>query len=179
MSLFLIACSSEQIKPSYYLLRSDLANDTYRAIEPSGIVLSHIGVATYIDQSGLVLETAEGQINIAARHLWAEPLRHSLKGFFVNEISQAFGKDIYAKNESSLNYSVGISIHISQLHGTLDGNAVLQATWSITTSTDKESQQTHFLFSKQQALADDGYDALVIAEKSLLKELAIKIAQQL
>ena len=177
--LLLVACSSEPTKSHYYLLRSDLATDTNRAMEPSGIVLTHIVVATYIDQQGLVLETADGQINVAVHHLWAEPLRHSLKGFLANEISIKSGKDIYAERVAGVEPLVKISIDISQLHGTLDGNAVLEASWAITTSKNNKLDQTSYQFSKQQALTSDGYDALVAAEKKLLQQLAAEISQHL
>ena len=74
---------------------------------------------------------------------------------------------------------VKISVDISQLHGTPDGNAVIEASWTITVSKNNKSHHASYQFSKQQALASDGYDALVAAEEELIKQLAAEISQYL
>jgi len=186
MRLFLItvllssvACSGDPVKPNVYLLRSDHSLNVSRDMDASNITLATVSVATYIDQAGLVLQTADRQITIAQQHLWAEPLRHSLMSFFAEEISASAGKDVHIGRRADVNPDIRLDIAIDQLHGTHEGNAVLAAYWTVVSGKGKEKNKSSYRFSKSVALAEDGYDELVSKEKGLLSDLAAAIAQTL
>jgi uncharacterized lipoprotein YmbA len=171
--------SGSPVKHDYYLLRSDTPGEILRQMNPEGIILTHVSVATYLNEAGLVLETSDGKINTAELHLWAEPLRHSLRQFLADEITAAAGKDIYVNSNGLTSPAAEISININQLHGTHDGNALLVASWAVHIKTDNKAGKTAYQFSKKAPLQADGYDALVAAEKLLLKDLATEIAESL
>ena len=70
-----------------------------------------------------------------------------------------------------------IEVFVEQLHGTMSGNAVLVASYQITSGAD--STPTEFRFSRTIPLQSAGYAALVRAEKQLAKELAAAIVAAL
>ena len=51
-------------------------------------------LAAYIDQPGLVQQLGSGEIHMARRHQWAEPLRTSLPRFLANGMGVATGQTI-------------------------------------------------------------------------------------
>ena len=71
-----------------------------------------------------------------------------------------------------------IDLRIDQLHGTASGEAILVAYWAIRDPI-KRRVINEFEFSGNEPLAADGYPALVQAEKTLLQQLARKIASTL
>lgn len=174
----LVACGGTATKPDYYLLRADVDSQGSRKMDDSGIYLATVGVATYLDQNGLVLETVKGQTHAARYHLWAEPLRHSLKGFLATEVSRAAGRDVHTDRRND-ETTLRIDVDIEQLHGTHDGEAVLVAYWMITNMQDGKQNQVSYQISKSRALESDGYAELVATEKSLLQDLAKNIAESL
>ena len=178
-TLLLTACSGKALQYNYYLLRSDVPENTNRQMSQDGMLLTHVGVATYLNEPGLVLETSEGQISTAALNLWAEPLRHSLHKFMADEVSAATGKDIYTNRLGISNPSAEFSIQIDQLHGTANGEALLVASWAIHSVNDGKKTKTAYQFSQTDPLQADGYDALVASEKRLLQALAKEIAKTL
>lgn len=178
-TLLLAACSGEPIKYNHYLLRADVPAEATRQMNSEGILLTHVRVATYLNEPGLVLETNEGQINTAQLHLWAEPLRHSLHKFLADEITTASGQDIYMTRNGISSPSAELSIKIDQLHGTNDGEALIVAGWAVSTMVDGKKTKAAYQFAKRSTLQSDGYEALVASEKLLLQELAKEIAKTL
>lgn len=172
-AMLLAACSSQPPQTVTYLLRSEVAASAGTPLADSGVALGNIRVASYIDQPGLVLAGGDGTINAARNHVWAEPLQVSLRRYLATQISDASGSDIAANATPSTGTRVDVSV--DQLHGNGTGAAVLVAYWEITAGGVSRA----FRFSEQQALAGDGYDALVRAEEALLQRLAGAIAASL
>ncbi|MCX2982665.1 membrane integrity-associated transporter subunit PqiC [Halieaceae bacterium IMCC14734] len=177
LSLLIAGCSSQPVTaPEIYLLRSAAAQAPQAtALAPPQVGLAAVTVADYLDQPGLVLETDSGTLHRARQHLWAEPLRTSLLRFMANEVGTALQAPV-AVGALVQQELPQISIRIDQLHGSNDGAAVLVAYWEYA-AVDGAIQS--YRFTRQQALADDGYAALVAAEKSLLIQLAEAIAAAL
>lgn len=173
MGIFLAACSTTATEHSTYLLRSDKNLGSGEVLSDSNVYLGGLTLANYIDQRGIVLETAPGQIHEARFHQWAEPLRVSLRGFLVAEISAGLGRDLASK--ASAEHAVRLDVNIDQMHGTNDGNALLVAYWSITDS----SGSRLFKHAETAALEGNGYDALVSAQRLLLERFALAISESL
>jgi uncharacterized protein len=172
--VLLAGCASQAVEPSYYLLRSgqDLSSSTLR---PSrDFSLGTVAIAPYLDQPGLVMETAEGQMRPASQNLWAEPVFDGVRNFLATEIAQAHGQELLPTNLTK-NTTV-VNIRIDQLHGTLNGKATIVAYWWLVRA---DEVVTLNRFSQSRTLATSGYSALVDAEKVLLAELARKIAASL
>lgn len=176
-ALLLNACSSAPAKINYYLLLDNVTAESNTKAESITIALNPVRVATYIDQRGLVLETADGEINIAKKHLWAEPLRDSLTGLLSDKIGESAGKNVYPGKYNGKEVTTHIDVSIKQLHGNNRGQAVIAAAWIITTMEDMSV--TEYLYSDTDNLSESGYPALVASEKRLLNKLAVKIAASL
>ena len=175
VSVLLVGCSSQPVTtPQVYLLRSATAQEAQAALAPPQVGLAAVTVADYLDQPGLVLETANGTMHRARQHLWAEPLRTSLLRFMANEVGTALQAPVALGTLPE--QLPQISIRIDQLHGSNAGAAVLVAYWEYI---PLEGATRSYRFTRQQALSDDGYAALVAAEKSLLIQLAEAIASVL
>jgi uncharacterized protein len=172
--VLLAGCASQTVEPSYYLLRSgqDLSSSTLR---PSrDFSLGAVEIAPYLDQPGLMMETAAGQMRPASQNLWAEPVFDGVRNFLATEIAQAHGQELLpAKLNSN---STVVNIRIDQLHGTRDGKAIIVAYWSLVLADQVVALNR---FSESRALQTSGYSALVDAEKVLLAELAQKVAASL
>ena len=173
MGVFLAACSTTMPEHSTYLLRSDKNLGSGEVLSDSNVYLGGLTLANYIDQQGVVLETAPGQIHEARFHRWAEPLSVSLRGFLGAEISAGLGRDL-ALNESP-EHAVRLDVNIDQMHGTMDGKALLVAHWRLTDSGGSRL----FKYVKTSALEGDGYDALVSAQRQLLELFALAISESL
>ena len=130
-TLLISACSTQPISRSTYLLRSDHGLKTRALQATSELYLGEVMVASYLDQPGLVLEGVSNTIHTAKYHRWAEPLRTSLRQFLSTEISAGLGADIAISRMGRADLG-RIDVKIDQLHGDMEGNAVLVAYWSLT-----------------------------------------------
>jgi uncharacterized lipoprotein YmbA len=174
LMVLLTGCAGQAIEPNYYLMRSkhDLES---RELKPSrDFSMGKVAIASYIDQPGLILETKDGEIRAAQYHLWAEPVYEGVRNQLMVEIARAKGEDILPAD--LVQTPIVLDIRIDQLHGTNKGTAKLVAYWWL--RRDKEVLSA-YQFSEEQALATDGYEALVAAEEVLLAQLAKEIAATL
>jgi len=171
----LVGCASDPIQANMYLLRSDIVANVSTETDATEVSINLVKVASYIDQSGLILQTEEGQVNVARNHLWAEPLKYGLTSYLANEISLASDTYVHiSRLPSDKNQKAKINIFIDQMHGTADGKAVLSAIWSIVL---KDEATKTYKFSNLNELNESGYPALVESQKLLLAELAKEIAK--
>lgn len=173
-SVLVSACSTTPKTRSTYLLRSSSHLETGQVTKVGNDYLGSVKVASYIDQSSLVLELSEGMIHSAKYHQWAEPLRISLRGFLSTEISAARGETLSSIPSNDPKAS-RVDVMISQFHGDSRGNAVLVAKWSLSSGKNRRDYQ----FSETIPLEGAGYQALVTAEKKLLVQFAQEIASEL
>lgn len=169
----LAACGGTPTVPNYYLLRSASDLETRKLTPSEEYGIGTIGVASYLDRGGLVMETDEGEIHQARNHLWAEPLSESLRAFMAIEISAAAGQDVLF--DSRHRAKVRIDIGVNQLHATREGVVVLAGFWRLETASSKVVYQ----FSDSMPLPGDGYQALASAERDLLARFAGAIAASL
>ncbi|MEM0954088.1 MAG: ABC-type transport auxiliary lipoprotein family protein [Pseudomonadota bacterium] len=174
LALLLVSCASAPVEPQYYLLRSD-TQTVSRPLQPSAdLAIGEVTIAPYIDQQGLVLQTQDGQIRAARYHRWAEPIPAAIISFLTLEVSAELGIDILPARISSADVVFGV--RIDQMHGTAEGEAVLVAYWWITRGGELKAS---YQFAQAAPLSEDGYAALALAERKLLKQLASRIAASL
>jgi uncharacterized lipoprotein YmbA len=176
--LLATGCSSSGPTLKQYLLRTDTPSQ-YTLQDSTGVVgIGGIVVASYINDLGLVLETSNGEVRVARDHQWAEPLRESLRSFLSSKISEESGQVIRAFDYGKVNWSKRIDIRIDELHGTANGDAKLVAYWTIIDPAER-TVLSESGFHETEPLGHDGYDALVQAEKKLLRRLASAISATL
>lgn len=173
--LVLVAgCAGQPAEPDRYLLRSGEPLQTRELVPSEQFSIGRLEIAAYIDQPGLVLETADGEIHAARGHLWAEPVYEGVRRHLSVDIAQAHGEHILSN--SLMSTPVVIDIRIDQLHGTRQGTARLVAYWWLRRNGEIVSAHQ---FAEEVQLTEDGYRALVSAEESLLAQLAKAIANSL
>lgn len=173
----LAGCAGDPVKTHMYLLRSEVVTSNTEKIDTTQIRLNPVKVANYIDQSGMVLQTADGEVNVARYHVWAEPLKHGLTSFLANQITLDSGQYVHVSRlASDKSQRQQIDVFVDQLHGTANGSAVLSAIWTVS---EKGKERRTYRYSKSLPLTTSGYNALVIAYKQMLSELSGEIAQSL
>ncbi len=174
MALIVSACATQKTEPRYYLLRSDVPVAS-ATLDPSrAFAMGDVYIAPYIDQPGLLLEIAPGEVRAARYHLWAEPIREGITTFLMQEVSRLTGENLLPS--SSAAKTTRINIRIDQLHGTRDGQARLVAYWWLS---DEGVMTSASRFAESLPLATEGYAALASAEKQLLAQLAARIGHSM
>ena len=176
--LLVTGCASSAPDLKQYLLRSDTPGRFIEGDSTTVIGIGAVKVASYIDELGLVLEVADGEVRAARHHQWAEPLRESLRTFLAREISATTGQVIRFQQNREANWHKRIDISIDELHGTVEGDARLVAYWTVSDIEQKIVVSVNN-FTDTEDLTNDGYTALVQAQKELLHKLAVAIAATL
>lgn len=125
-----------------------------------------VRVAPYLNQPGIIVEDAVGGLHPARYHQWSEPLGSAIAQLIDAELAQTVGRRVNGPE---------VRIFIERLHGTMQGRALLSATFAIGPEKSSPSRQ----FSSSAALGQAGYPALVDAEESLIRQLAAEIAKSL
>lgn len=172
----LLACAGAAPSPTQYLLRGDWTASSGRMDAPVKLGLGRLIVAPYLVGSpGIVIETGMGEVRAARQHQWAEPLQAGLRAFLSAEIGVALGYPLTGSYMDRPEWDYKVDVAIDRLHGTMDGTAVLEARYRITSGSDPEAGG-EFYFSSSKPLPQEGYPGVVSAEASLLKDLTAAIA---
>ena len=172
----LLACAGAAPPPTQYLLRGDWEASSGRMDAPIKLGLGRLVVAPYLVGSpGIVIETGPGQVQSARQHQWAEPLGAGLRTFLGAEIGAALGYPLTGSYMDRPNWDYQLDIAIDRLHGAMDGTALLQARYRIT-SRGAPDAGGEFYFTNSRRLPQEGYPGVVSAEASLLQDLAAAIA---
>lgn len=175
VATMLTGCSGAAPVRTEYLLRSDTPDSVTQVQSPARVGIGRVFIAPYLDQSGLVIETETREIKPARYHHWAEPLDNSLLLYLRAETSKALGEPVGANPADRTKWDRTVEVFVEELHGTVAGEALLVATFKV--STRGASEATTYRFAKRTPLAKKGYASLVDAEALLARELAAAIAQ--
>ncbi len=166
-------CAGTEPARTQYLLGPAAAPTTGRVDAPSQVLLTHVSIAPYIDQAGIVVETEVGQVSAARLHTWAEPLSAALESLLRAEISSALGYPVSASELSGGPWDVTVGVHVERFHATMNGRAVLRAAYRVATPAGGGAT---YRFHESAALPREGYPGVVDAETALARELARSIA---
>lgn len=143
----------------------------------TGIGVGPVTLAEYIDRANLVIATSPNQLAVAEDHRWAGDLAAS-----ITRVTAAnLGRRLHSgnirtypwRNDSEINYQ--ITLDIRQLHAGHDGYAVIEAGWRAYALPGRQLKASR-TFVDREALASDGYPAMVAAQSRLLSRLAADIA---
>lgn len=129
-----------------------------------------VDVAGYLDQAGVVVETAPTSVHAARQHLWAEPLRGQLQRALRHHLAAAG-----APAEGRL------SVSVTRFQGTADGNARVSGQWHYRAepSGQEESLERNGHFDIARPLNQDGYPELVTRLNAAWQAAAQQIADEL
>ncbi|EKF75454.1 hypothetical protein A11A3_03819 [Alcanivorax hongdengensis A-11-3] len=155
LMLLLGGCQSSPPPTRDYLLPS--ARQVSQAPERIQVQL-----AGYLDSGAMVLELSDTRLYQARQHRWAEPL--------ADQIRRALDVQLTAQGIRLADYPA-LVVQITAFQGTPDGQARLRAHWRCG---EKEGR-----VDWQQALPEDGYDALVGTLDQGVAEMARQLAAAL
>ncbi len=175
LSIF-VACSTPAPEPATYLLRGEPLETNGRVDMSVRVGLGRLVVAPYLlSDMGIVIELEPGEIRAARQHRWAEPLDAGLRWFLRSEIARSYEGEIGGGLGDRTDWDYTIDVYIARFHGTMSGTALLEASFVIRPS-DHSEASVEYRFFRSKALLDEGYAALVEAERSLASELGASIA---
>lgn len=179
--VLIAGCSgSPKIDTQYYLLMPDIRrvsaeNEKQSTnIKTQVIILNRIGLATYLDQQGIVLLTDRHQIKVAHYHRWAEPLDQNIYRFMLETLSAHASKYQYHKKSGSSDHmsNLELSVEFDQFNGTSKGDALVAGNWQL-----RDTSQNTLIISESfyydQPLPEDGYSALVNELAGILNQISI------
>lgn len=174
-TLCLAGCSSPG--KSFYVLTADGPAPSHGG---KAIGVGPVSLAGYIDRPNIVFKQSDNQLAIAESHRWGGDLAENISRVLATNL----GRHLNTGNvrtypwhgDADLKYQ--ITVDVRSLHGTADGDAVLEASWRIYSLPDR-GIVTSRSWSGTDPLQSDGYDALVAAESRLLSSLSREIASSL
>ena len=145
-----------------------------------GIGVGPVTLAEYLDRANLVIQQAPNQLSVAEDHRWAGDLSASI----ARVTAANLGRQLKTGNvrtypwlrDDEIRYQV--TLDIRQLHGTAEGDAVLDAAWRVYSLPDRR-MVTSKSWSGTEPLSADGFDAVAAAQSRLLARLATEIAATL
>jgi uncharacterized lipoprotein YmbA len=171
--VFLGGCGSQPLERHEYLLRPE------RGAEPAPtaevVRLSKVGIASYLDQDGIVLQTSSTEIHSGRQHKWAEPLDKAIHRYLQVAISNQADVVVEVAPLTTSEPKSEIQVRIHQLHGSTDGDVRLVAEWAVSSEGTEQIHQ----FDRSMEQSEDGYAALVDTHRALLDEFAVAIAEGL
>lgn len=173
----MMACAGAPSPKTLYLLRYDASFPTKLTPSWPRVGLRDVAVAAYLDQPGLVVETAASEVRPAQNHLWAEPLDKGLTIFLRAAIASTLGEEVGMAARSAGDWEQSVFVSVEQFHGTMAGNAVLVATFWITPASG--AVPSEYRFAQSLPLESEGYAGLVQVERILAERLAAAIAATL
>ena len=173
------ACSSPAPEPTTYLLRGETPSGNVRLERPVRAGVRRVNVAPYLTADlGIVVDTKPVEVRAAHLHQLAEPLDRGLRALLRQTISDALGFEVEGQLSERGAWDYTIDIDVQTLHGTMSGAAVIDAYYAIA-SHAAGGDTSEYRFSKSEPLAEEGYAALVAAEKALAQDLGTAIADAL
>ncbi len=176
LGIALVGCAANPQQRHYYLLRPEFRPGLTKLTGSLHLALGQISVAPYLDQTGVVVEMTDGQIQAARYHLWAEPLNQGLKFLIATELENELKIPVSTNLADTGDRDYRIDIHVDELHGTSQGGARIVASWRVT---GPDNSQRLFRFSATRALPHPGYPELIKVEKALINELCQAISGEL
>ncbi|MCW1921180.1 PqiC family protein [Luteolibacter arcticus] len=174
LSVQLFSCAPAK---SFYVL-------TPEGPAPSGggmsLGVGPVSLASYLDRANLVFQESGNRMGVAESHRWAGDLEENIARVTATNLGRRLGTGNVRTypwgSDSDLRYQV--SLDIRQLHGTADGEAVLEAAWRVYSLPDRR-MVTSKSWSGSEPLKADGYDEVAAAQSRLLARLATEIAATL
>lgn len=173
-------CASAPTQTRLYLLGQNAGTPPAPVLDEAtpNVVMSQLSIAGFLDQSGIVYQTSNNEISVAARNLWAEPLPEQLQRALFDELTrQAKTVTIFQSAQGAPVRSVRLSVTFSGFHGRYDGQAIVSGVWSLADAQNQLLLRQPFKY--QTALQSDGYPVLVAALADGLNSVAADIAATL
>lgn len=177
-ALTLAGCASSGGSPSLFVLDSgQMPATTVHPANAPQVMIDPVSVAPYLDQGGIVYQSAPYRVVIANNNRWAAPLPGALTNDLYSRLITRLHNInlIHATTHHRDVYTV--QTQVDEFGGHFDGKAHVAGQWSLV------APNGHTLFTrafnKQIPLAEDGYPALVASLSKGWHQIADEMAPAL
>jgi len=178
------ACSikSETAPSRFYMLRAlptDASSSATQGAEGPVLVLGPVTIAAYLDRPQIVTRGSGREVKLSEFERWAGPLKDNVEAVIANNLSVLVPTERISVYPARLppDVDLRIAVEVLRFDGSLGGEAVLEARWSLIFSdTDEPSLTKRSRF--EQATGGPGYDAFVKALNGALEDLSREVAQE-
>ena len=152
------------------------ANSDFTAADSNQLVgLAAVEVPAYLKRSELMVQVGPQELRPARYHRWAEQLAQNVRRYLRDRLSTALGTNVEVNARLRDRWDVEIDVAIEELHGDMDGRALLSASYFIVRPAQPARvKRDRVRLTESQSW--DGYDGLVDVQSRLLDELARRIA---
>ena len=178
------ACSikSETAPSRFYMLRALPTDASSSATQGAGgpvLVLGPVTIAAYLDRPQIVTRGSGREVKLSEFERWAEPLKDDVEAVMANNLSVLVPTERISVYPAMLppDVDLRIAVEVLRFDGSLGGEAVLEARWSLIVSDTDEpilTKRSRF----EQATGGPGYDAFVEALNRALEALSREVAQE-
>jgi uncharacterized lipoprotein YmbA len=143
------------------------------------LVLGPVKVAAYLDRPQMVTQGSGSEVKLSEFERWAEPLMDNIRTVLANDLSVLVPTDRISFYPARLppDMDLRIAVEVLRFDGSLGGDAVLEARWSLFGSDAEQpilTKRSRF----EQATGGPGYDAFVEALNRALEALSREVAQE-
>ena len=159
--MLLVGCSANTENKSYFQLASNLPVQTPKTMKSTNrfIKIDSIDVASFLNKSGIVLQTEDIKYVTAINNLWVSTLSQQLEERLVQDLSLLL-PDYLISSKSLATPTLTVKLFIDGFHGSYNGDAVIKGRWVVT---DSKGQIRSKIIERHVPLAKNGYGALVKA----------------
>ncbi len=178
MGLMLLTACSRSLPVKYYTLHPAPAASMVDTLPPDmAIVVGPVIIPSALDRQLIVTRDAHDNLRLSEYHRWAGPLQKNSAAVLAQHLASRLGsqrvtaytvEDIFPPTHR-------IVVSINRFDGGLEGNFVLDATWSLKKIGSKPSLQIRRT-TIDQPLSSPDYDGLVAAQSKALASLSEKMA---
>jgi len=161
-ALALTGCAGGGTAPSLFKLDSDYAAPTTSPTTAAPVLaVETVTVAPYLDESGIVYQTAAHRVVIANNNRWASPLAVQLTDTLSMALQRRLtGVDIRRTgSRHGQAPAAQLIVHVDEFLGHYDGTAHIAGQWQLLDAAGKQIAGRGF--RQRVILDDDGYAALV------------------
>lgn len=175
IALSLAGCAggNKAIPKNYYVLGiEDGPVQQQTAPNSSGIALTNVRLANYLNEQGIAMILTDNRINIARNALWGEQLHRTVPRVLVDDLKRACACPVVQGSGAGLpgdEDSHKLAVRIDRFGPTDQGQVVLSGEFQLS-GPGASSVVQPFYFT--QELSADGYAAAVRDMRQLLPELA-------
>lgn len=178
LTLTLGACASTGSGPALFVLDND--QPPARTTAPSNaptLMVAPVSVAPYLDQGGIVYQTAPYRVVIANDNRWAAPLPGALTDMLFANLSQHLSGIDLIRSTTRRHDLYQLQTRVDEFDGHFDGNAHIAGQWTLV-DPDGRTLLTR-TFDQRVPLSEDGYPALVASLSQGWREVSSQITPAL
>jgi uncharacterized lipoprotein YmbA len=182
LSALLVSCASAPVVPLNYYVLSGNAAERSAPVDATlpALVLESITLADFLEQSGLVLQQGDHQLQVSRTHLWAERLDVAVPEVLLSTLQEASPEYRYFLRGSDFvpSPTYSLRLHLEAFHSTDAGDVVASGRYQVVDVAEGR-EILNRQFNMREDLLDDGYPQVVAQLRGLLNQLARNIVTDL